>query len=259
MPLNFNYQVIATWVIVFVWAKEPIKDFCSNLYSNLSTRKKFNIDIDGRLSNWIYQGYLVIQNLHGKNQLIITQSNSGCLLDGSLIKKYRWKNLNAKFEIMFPGGTFEGVPISHALGIIFRAQDLENYIMVQIGAKENLNDSQFSFSPHLRFNGNYAIVKEVFGDFHIKDKKPNEFFRIEIDVIKDSVTVKVDENELATWQIPTHTEAHIIQHPQGAEEKKPFGNVPRLTFRRSTGKFGFRCYFNEKAIIKNLKIEGSNS
>lgn len=72
------------------------------------------------ISGWEFQGSLKIQPYRS---LEITSSNSG-----ALIKRPLYKDFTMSFKTVIQNGG--------GLAILFRAQDLENYLMLQIGIRD---------------------------------------------------------------------------------------------------------------------------
>ncbi len=92
---------------LFFWSKNKYYDI------RYSAKRNKIIEIPP-IDKWIYQG-----SLKKNSQLETTSSFSGCL-----IKKPLFKDFDMSFNLKIEnGGRF---------GIIFRAQDLENYLMLQI-------------------------------------------------------------------------------------------------------------------------------
>ena len=207
------------------------------------------------IGQWLYQGSLLIENNQRGKSLQITSSNSG-----ALIKDYLYKNfeLSCKLSIENGGG----------IGILFRAQDLENYLMLQIGVWDDIQKDwgdKIVVTPHLRFLGNFETFnidkREPFFYFSNLQYKSleNKELSINLKVSGDNTVLKVNGEEF-TWSIPTHVEPNLIQRPgtfssQDSQKQLDFEPKSVLWFRRQYGMVGFRAYALERARIKNLNIE----
>lgn len=201
-----------------------------------------NKTIDGipQIHKWIYQGSLNI-----RDSLEITSSNSGCLIRDNFYKDF---TLSCKLKIINGGG----------VGIIFRAQDLENYLMLQIGLQDenkekDIKDGQIALTPHIRFLGNFETYNiqnhEPFYDTKKAFNSDGE--KIWLSVKNLEVLLKIKEKEFR-WNIPTNTEVNIIQY---ANQAIYDSHNPKIWFRNHYGKIGFRAFGLERAIISNLRVE----
>jgi len=198
------------------------------------------------VSKWVYQGSLRI-----KDDLEITSSNSG-----ALIRNPKFKNLRVKLgiEILNGGG----------VGIVFRGQDLENYLMLQIGIKDNSN--YLTITPHVRFLGNFETfnidLREAYYATKLTCRGVGDPLIINLRVQNNEAILSISkvnqpsEHDGFIWKIPTHVEANVIQRPN-KELRQLEDNqfTSRIWFRNKHGMFGFRAYGLEKARIYDLDIE----
>ncbi len=215
-------------------------------------RKLFNIP---NIEMWFYQGNLIIENNQERKSLQITSSNSG-----ALIKDYRYKNFELKCNLKIENGG--------GVGIVFRAQDLENYLMLQIGVWDDLDKDwgdKIVVTPHLRFSGNFETFnidkREPFfyyNNLAYKNLK-NKELPVNLKVFSDEAILKVN-GESFTWNIPTHVEPNVIQRPgsfSSNDSQKELDPKSKsiLWFRQRYGMVGFRAYGLEKARITDLNVE----
>jgi len=240
-------------ISLFLWEK-----FISLYLSITRFFKNNRINSIPIISEWIFQGSFKIIG----DSLEVTASNSGCL-----IKNHQYKNFIMSFNIEIKNG-------GHA-GIIFRAQDLDNYLMIQLVLGDYIDGSGTIITdivPHIRFLGNWET-------FNITPAypKPEPYHPTKINYypgipivleVKDEIatlTIKSDNDiEEFRWNIPTHTDPNIRQHLPYRTEKgdaltkpDPLDGefVPKIWFRDKYGRVGFRAHSWEKVIISNLKIE----
>lgn len=247
-----TFVFFGIFVVVFMFVVEVYEKVYP--FFEFRKRNKTLFDMPG-IGRWLYQGALIIQDNQSGKSLSITSSNSG-----ALVKDYLYKNfkLSCKVRIENGGG----------IGIVFRAQDLENYLMLQIGIWDDINKKwgdKIVVTPHLRFLGNFET-------FNIDKREPFFYFNnlgyknltskellVNLKVFDDKAILEVN-GESFTWNIPTHVEPNLIQKPgnltsQDSQKQLDFESKSALWFRRRYGMVGFRAYGLEKARITNLSVE----
>jgi hypothetical protein len=264
-PLSFDVLKILVWILMFLiirwfWT-EKIKTWIS-----LKQHESYKFDdVDKKLTDekfvkeWIFQGNAQPY----KGGLLVTNSNSGCLIKptGVFSTKRVWKNFIAEMTIEFPEqiepinpNTFHNpdcinsaqLPFENYLGIIFRAQSLDDYFMIEI----TKIGTHLVLRPHLRVGGNW--------DAPILNADVNSFNSIhgtiplKISVEEDKVVVSQDSKSVR-WLFPTHIDTNLIQRAKDKEEVKR-SIIPEVYFRNRSGMFGFRCYGNQIAFVKSLKV-----
>ncbi len=257
-PLNIIIRIVLLLsfikIFLFIWKKIILPLFLSIIRFFKNHNKKSIL----KISEWIFQGSFKIIG----DSIEITSSNSGCLL-----KNQWYKNFIMSFNIQIKNG-------GHG-GIVFRAQDLENYLMIQIVLADELDGSGtiiYDIIPHVRFEGNW----ETFNITPAFTNKPEPYYPTEIKYYSDMpVSLRVENNlviltiksnnsiEEFRWNIPTHTDSNIRQHLPDREKDNlltkpdPFDGqfVRKIWFRSKYGMVGFRAHSWEKIVIKNLKIE----
>ncbi len=188
-------------------------------------KSNFRKDLD---EEWDYIGDWKKQE---KGILMVTNSNPG----GILKKGALWENYTLTFETKI---------INKCLGVIIRAQDLDNYYMMQIQKNQ--------ISPHRRT----TILQ-------IPDKKP-ENIKTEIDlfdidykagwkVFKEKITIhNLNLNDWFKMKIIVSGQSiKIYINNQLVLHENTFLQIP-------VGKIGFRNHKEEKALIKNIKVELNN-
>jgi len=177
------------------------------------------------------------------------------LLKPNLLGNKIWKNLKGTIYLSFKEDKdIKGQDYNRLIGVVFRAQSFEDYFMLEIWKIGN----QISIRPHVRVNGNW--------DAPLFDPKVNSLkiehtdteFKLEFTVIegKAELFVRNIEGKLI-WMLPSVYEINLKQHPDdqgGTGENEKEGVVKEIPFLNSPGRFGFRNYGNEIAVIKSLKI-----
>lgn len=201
-------------------------------------------------SEWIFNGktepLTKIDNLHVKS------SRAGCLL-----RKYKWKNLRMTFDMKFAKSR---VRPKMNVGLIFRADDLDNYFMLEI-LQDNPFDGQkiTGLKPHVRFHGGWELM-----DIEEKHLDFSEFTKIILEVKEDTVTFFYKDKPIFNWILPTHVDVNHVE--AGSKQKDDSGqkdvlgqeivkSVHEVPFRLACGMIGFRAHPGQGAIIKGLKIE----
>lgn len=201
------------------------------------------------LSNLIWHGDVRVidsVNLH------VSQSDRGLLF-----KNVYWKDFVAYFSFKF-GEPFpvrrnlSGVerkksPKENFLGFIFRAQDLDNYFMLQLGLEiDKVGKRTIFFRPHVRINGNWEATTHRFTTCPYYD----DFNKVKCVVKGMKLTLELNDKVLSEWDLPTHSSKKI----EGGENTHIFGDSSLITFRDDYGMVGFRASQGENAIIKDIKM-----
>ncbi|MFA6190575.1 MAG: hypothetical protein WC711_03685 [Candidatus Staskawiczbacteria bacterium] len=215
------------------------------------------------VSEWIFQGSL---NVIG-DSLELTTSNSGCL-----IKNFLYKNFSLNCVMKIPNGGRGS--------LIFRAKDLENYLMIQFELADTSDNGTIVYDivPHIRYMGHFETFK-IYQPVYPNERhfptlvKYDKIGGLPVNLkVQNSVvklTIGIERKEFY-WNIPTHTEQNILSNmisgQQEAQQNKiesltgridPLDGilVPRIWFRGGYGRIGFRAWGLEKIIISDLKIE----
>lgn len=241
-------------LMFFLWFWEKILSF----YLIIFTLFRDKIILIPRISEWIFQGSL---NFIG-DSLEITASDSG-----GLIKDYLYKNFLMTFNLKIVNGG--------RAGIIFRAQDLENYLMLQIVLQDgfkfpdgSVGTRIYDIVPHIRFLGSWETFNITPEPYHSTRLKyiceKGLLINLEVKDYMAILTIKSNnETEEFRWNIPTHTELNIYRQQVASEESSDITKidpldgkfVPKIWFRDRHGRIGFRAYAWEKAVVSDLKIK----
>jgi hypothetical protein len=214
-----------------------------------------------QISDWVFQGSLKMAG----NSLELTASNSGCL-----IRDYLYKNFILTCNMKISNGGRGS--------LIFRAKDLENYLMIQFELADTPDGTIVQdIIPHIRHSGNFETFK-IYHPVYPNEKyfpiavrySSKDGFLINLKVKDNIVALTLgDEGQEFYWNIPTHTEQNILNgnpmqiiEPLNKLESltgrtDPLDGifVPKIWFGNSYGRIGFRAWGLEKIIINNLKIE----
>lgn len=264
LPLSFKYLpyglealIIMIWVVFWlltVFLINHIPNFSIVIWQFLNRfiiKHKYQVSFNNWPKEWIIQGGVRLDVDKKKaiqsTSLVVALSNSGCLLKGDFWHfPTVWKNFEMKFDLFLPSE--EG----RAIGIIFRAKDLENYFMLQIRAWK-AEDYIVLIKPHVRLYGNWEVIDLQIEDLlnNMKFESTTASLRIKIVVRDLCASVFVNETPIYYWSIPSSTEPNLIQHEDYSVKA---GLVVLIPFRNSYGMVGFRAYPGEKAFVRNLTL-----
>ncbi len=249
------------WIAVFLSIKVVIHFILLTIRATKTFFNEFGIFIYKLSLNewpkdWVTQGGICLEEYkikkENKQQLIVSLSNSGCLIPG------KWKNFEMSFDLIFPEEE------SRAVGIVFRAQDLENYFMLQIRAWKQEN-FEVNIKPHIRFYGNWEVIdlgkKDLLNS--VKFQSTNSPLSVKLKVSKQFACIYANSKIMFQWALPSNTEINVIQYNLNNQNnsgnddssKGKGGLVPNIHFRETYGKIGFRAYPGERAVIRSLEIK----
>ena len=224
----FNAFFILIWFLAYFIIKKIIQSIFKYIFSFFS----YAFKTKDWPRKWEYQGNIRLAD--AENSLLVTDSNSGCLL-----KNHYWKNFELSFDCMFPTNNDD-----QTLGIAFRAKSLSDYLMIQINGNEK------EIVPHIRMEGNWETPRRwTYKLTTTLDR--NVFYKVKLNVVNKKVELYMDNNKLLDWNIPTHSDLILAKSTDKHEESF----VPRIDFSDSYGRIGFRAYQGECAVIKNLYVK----
>lgn len=222
-----NAFFIIFWFLLFFLAKKVV----DSIFRYIFSFRKYNFRSEDWPSKWEYQGNIRLWESE-ENSLYITDSNSGCILN-----HYYWKNLEISFECMFPETADD-----QTLGIIFRAKSLSDYLMIQI------NDKEKQIVPHIRMEGRWETPRQPKYDLTFEK---NVFFNVRLRILNEKVELFINGNSYLDWIIPTNSDIVLVTNES---QHRSDTIVPKIDFRKSYGRIGFRAYQGENAVVKNLSV-----
>ena len=240
-------QVAAFFLILIV-----LFHFAKVILRALGTQKdtKFSNDIHSEDASWIFNGGSRLTD----KELVINSSRAGCLLE-----KRCWKDFTMSFDFQFSNNeSMAGIQDQKLFGIIFRAKDLDNYFMLEIGCYEKEN----RVKPHIRYKGGLeelAIRKVDSFNFDCA----NDYRKFKLEVIGTTADLYYQDEKVFTWELPTHVDVNHyesgVREDKAKEKSDSFlyqGHVQKIPFRTAYGLIGFRSYWKHApAKIKNLVIK----
>ena len=181
--------------------------------------EEFREDFQHNLEDWNYSGDWRVERRGDQNVLIVTKSGSGGIAKPCL----SWKDYVFKFETKI---------VEHDTSWIIRAQDTDNYVMLQC--------QQNKLRPHFRKDGQFADTSKWTKPITVPIREPlplNTWFDVRIEVRGTRVVVNVTVNgrEKEIFNSP-------LLEPPIAPGDYPMGSV------------GFRESVNECAQFRNVRI-----
>ena len=250
-PLPLSIIKILLWIILYLLIV-PVYPKIITIISTI-IKNKYSFDRSSPMNaerfskEWVSQGNVVLKD----GGILISNSNSGCFINKRLVSRI-WKNFTAEISVSFPS---QNDPrLEKRIGILFRAQDFENYYMMEFYKDKGI----LKFRPHVRFMGAWdAPILDV--DENMYKLKRNSF-RITIKAKESVIKISINNNiNTFVWCLPSHFETNLfikaIKDKDKVEETFSKTNVPELSFKNLAGLFGFRAYGNQYAFISALKVK----
>lgn len=237
-------------ISLFYFIKLLYKKFITVGFNKDKTFSKKNRDWPG---SWEFNGGSRFE----PEKLVINSARAGCLL-----KNYYWKNFSMSFDVEFEENSIQKQKL---FGIIFRASNLDNYFMLEIGVRPEGNNPQ-GIKPHVRFKGGWEelAVKEIKKFKFNSENGPHKF---ELLVVGNIAKLSYRGEDIFRWELPTYVD--VNHYESGVKEKKNEesrdvflyqNHVQKIPFRLDYGLVGFRSHWNHApAIIKNLIIQPEKS
>ncbi len=183
--------------------------------------------------DWMGKGNFEYERTH--NCFSITKSESGYIYSKCLT----WSDYEFSFKFKI---------IKDCIGVIVRAVNLSNYVMLQI--------RQNGIRPHIRINGGWKPwepneANMVFTESLSLDK----WYMCILSCDKGSVNIKLLYNNHPIferqWSIP---EGNLIFQFKKEDEKDKSIDIP-FPINLEYGSIGFRNSGNEKAFVKDVLIQ----
>ena len=247
-PEPIRIVVFFIWlVLLFIF----FRTFISWLNKLLKRDKVYLFTSKDWPNEWIFNGRPELEN---STDLHIQSSRAGCLL-----KNYLWKDFQITFEMKFVDNPFKHI------GILFRAEDLDNYFMLEITQdspfrKDSSGNNKSGLIPHIKYQGGWEVTDLVRMDSSFNF---SEFVNLKIEVKNNIVNCYFKNKLVLNWVLPTHVDIMYkesgVQNGDSTEgklvRKETFIYVKELPFRCGYGMVGFRAAPSQGAIIRGLKIK----
>jgi hypothetical protein len=228
--LLFLLSVIVTFVatVVLIYLKMREKDFYF-----ISLQK------DADREDWIGKGIFKYERAH--NAYTITDSYSGFIYSKCLT----WSDYVLEFDFKI---------LKESLGVILRATNLSNLVMMQI--------SEEGIRPHIRVNGFWQAWESKESKL-VFNKKINldKWYWIRLQCDKGSIRIRIYNADSQAvfdrvWEIPSGDIPFTYELPNnfGLVAKGTKSSIP-FPINLEYGTIGFRNHNQEKALVKNVLIE----
>lgn len=238
-PIPFVLVMVLSWAFTFIVFRELFDRFKNYVKKGNS----YSFTRNSWYTGWIYNGKTKV--LDGDPLVLqVNSSRAGCLLS-----KFIWKNFEMKFDVWFME---RGI-----IGIIFRAEDLDNYFMLQLRRKTD----SIVIVPHVRYSGMWEVMSQDALGKHNNSKS----LAVTLQVKDARITLTIDGVGKYLWNLPTHVDVNHIengvsnnQNKNSASENEFAAKVtglPKIQFRDTFGMVGFRAHLDEGANIENLTIK----
>src|SRR3989339_114432 len=220
ITLLMNVVITITVISLVIYSKTKDRDFY--FISLLNDLERYE---------WIGQG--TFQFNRNEKSFEITNSHSGYIYPRCL----NWSDYYTNFEFKI---------INKSLGVILRATNLSNLVMLQIfdeGIKAHIRVNGFwqswdMHSTHLKFSHRLNL---------------DQWYEFSAYCDKNSIKVVISENDLEnktvfdrSWSIPTGSINFEIKNGDEISGTMPF------SINLEFGTLGFRNHGDERALVKNL-------
>lgn len=209
----------------------------------------FTDDFSKGLINWEYGGGgLAVQRGEKGYELSVTHSGSG----GGISNFGYWDNYIFSFECKV---------INRNVGWIIRATDRDNYIMIQLSLPNNEGKEYSSINPHYRIKGQWLVIeRRLQVSLDLTEKVlSHQWLKVSIVVFGNTIDVFINKERVLNYRIPDPLRIPKKDIAPGSDlqsslqEKGGIYEVEGFSF--PAGRVGFRCFGQEHALIRNVKVE----
>ncbi len=212
--------LISTFITIFIRLKE--KQFYFISFSKRAEK-----------DDWIGKGEFEYDRKY--KCFVITKSSSGFIYSKCL----DWSDYQIILDFKI---------IKNNLGIILRAVNLSNYVMLQF--------TQDGIRPHIRINGAWNWWEHPEANLTFQTQLSlDKWYKCQINCTQENIDIKIFyENQPLferEWKIP---EGSMVFKFENKQEQTPIVQIP-FSINLEYGSIGFRNDGQEKAIIKNLVIK----
>ncbi len=224
---NNNIKISLSLSLVFIFFGLIV-----TIYFYLKEKDFFYISFNRREDKDDWAGEGSFDYFRTDKSYMITSSYSGFIFQ----KIFTWADYKVSFDFQIT---------NKCLGVILRAINLSNYVMMQINCK--------GIRPHLRINGGWRIREaEQEGLVFSQDLSKSTWYRCEILCDKRMIWIKIlDKNNLIfdkKWAIPSGDVLFVF----GDESSKV--TIP-FPIDLEYGTVGFRSDGDESALVRDLLVE----
>lgn len=153
--------------------------------------------------------------------------------------------------------SFECKVINRNVGWIIRATDRENYAMIQLSLP-NENKEYTSINPHFLVQGRMLVIERRLqvSQSLTEQVLSHQWLRVKIAIFGNTVDVFLNGERVLNYHIPDPLRIPKEQLIAGTSpEVKARAGDTYEAFSFPSGRVGFRCWGEEHALIRNVKVE----
>lgn len=270
-PLTITYLNVAFWLIVYLFLRKYFLLKARPIIYKLSGKRflenRFSLDMSRFDKEWEFQGNVQVLD----EGISVTNTPSGCLIKNNYWDTRVWEDFSASLKVNFEkyigleNDYFQNnisyllkakkVEFRKVIGVIFRAQNLDDHFMLGVMVEEN----SLIFRPHVRVAGNLDIPLRNSAGSTFKTAKSISSVQLKILVRQNELKVFLNQGKKWVycyyWLLPSFYKINLSETQQSDSDIV----TRKIYFKNLPGMFGFRNYGNELALVKDLKINGNFS
>ncbi|MDD5039642.1 MAG: hypothetical protein PHY34_00665 [Patescibacteria group bacterium] len=186
---------------------------------------KYSWDSQTVLHDWRFQG--ILRSDQARKALVLTDSDAGCILH-----RRSWKNFTFKFSFLIGN--------EHGFGVVFRAQDLENYLMFKVNPGQPI-------SFHYRDSGSWQILK---GSGPAVTLPIGKWVEGSLEVREQQAKLELNGTTI-DYVLPNFAILNYVVSKDQQRVENPL--VIPITHNR--GSVGFRAFGDEELHFKDVTVE----
>lgn len=249
--LTFTFATISAYV-AFVYRDDPGVSFIFSillttvlliltLYFILKEKDFYYLALDkyADKENWFGSGKFEFDKTN--NAYVVADTDAGYIYAKTLL----WKDYYLKLEFKI---------LNKCLGVVVRANNLSNYVMLQI--------RKDAIRPHIRANGGWIPYEtNVTGLTYEKDIKDGEWDLLEARVKGEDIEIIIRSKSSIVinkhWKIPSG-KITVPIYDKSDEQRKNMTHIMDVVASYDYGSFGFRNGHGERALVKDLLVKNIN-
>jgi len=224
---NYGQQEVTSLTVIFItllfviYLRSRAKNF---VFSALTWRK----------DKEPWAGHGVFQFARVQRSFEITSADPGYIHSSILT----WSDYKLSFDFKIA---------KYGIGVLVRAVNLANYVMLQITEK--------GIRPHIRINGGWKIWEDTETGLTFDNLlKIGEWYKCEVYCDKDTITIKLFSGKAKIferfWNIPIGSLVFKFK-----KDENDVGTDISFPITLEYGSIGFREYGDEKTYVKNVLVE----
>lgn len=205
------------------------------IYSQVMNKDSYLISLTNRddKDDWIGRGVFEYDRVH--NAYLMTNSEPGFIYSQCL----NWSDYLFEFEFKI---------IKDCLGVIVRATNLSNYVMLQI--------REGGIRPHIKINGGWLSWEhQNVGLTFDKNISLDRWYKCSLFCEKDSISITIADKKATVLQRSWSMPYGRLGFPFPQKENDPQPTVIHFTADFNYGTVGFRNSGKEKALVRCCLIE----